>query len=104
MSLADDPGSSTLSVTSLGLVNRSNHRHQSNSRTVALWRDPGGETQELGLAPGARALLLALTKRSTTEYTIDGRSDSNQANQFMLSGAHPVYHKDGDLPAWARER
>jgi hypothetical protein len=103
MGLADDPGSSTLSVTSLGLINRSNNLHKTNSRTIALWRDPGGETRELDLPNNAKALLLTLTKRSTTEYTIDGRSDLHQAYQFILSGCNPVFCKD-DTGHWAQER
>lgn len=91
MGLADDPGSSVLSLTSLGLVARSNWHYKGASRSVGLWRDGWGGTRELDLPPGKHALVLSLTRRTTTDYTLDGRSDSGTADEWILSGCLPVH-------------
>ena len=90
MALADDPGSSVLSVTSLGLLERSNHRYQSSKRIIALWRDPLGTTRELDLPKDKQALLLSLTRKATEEYTLDGRGDGGSAYIWRLGGCVPI--------------
>jgi hypothetical protein len=88
--LAEDPGSSVLTLTSLGLIERSAIAMKSSSRCIALWKDPTGHTQELDLPAGAHALCVTLTGRSETEYTLDGRSDGGAASYWRLSGATPL--------------
>jgi len=99
MGLADDPGSSVLSLTSLGLVLRSNLHYGTNSRAVGLWRDATSGTRQLDLPVGSQALLLSLTSRCTTEYTLDGRSDGGHAYEWVLSGCLPV--RCDKVPSWA---
>lgn len=96
--LAEDPGSSVLTLTSLGLVERSAIAVKSNSRCVALWRDPGGNTQELDLPPGAHGLCITLSGRRETEYTLDGRGDGGAASYWGLSGAIPL--RVPNPPGW----
>lgn len=88
--LADDPGSSVLTFTSLGLIERSNSSGKfQKSHCVGLWRDAGGDTQELMVAPEYHGLALTLSQISVDEQTIDGREDQNAAT-WILSGVSPV--------------
>jgi hypothetical protein len=76
--LADDPGSSVLTVTSLGLIERSNMARQGQgSRTVALWKDGDVGTVPLDLPAGRHAILLTLTGASASEITLDGRKNDD---------------------------
>jgi hypothetical protein len=90
--MADDPGSSVLTVTPLGMASRSKRASdgKSGSRTIGLWRD--GETgfRELEIGDGDVGLVLTLAAEWRTEYSIDGRGDNNAAAAFVLSGTHPV--------------
>lgn len=94
MVLADDPGSSILSVTSLGLIRRSNHHFDSAAAEVALWRDCSGTTRSLSLPAGAHGLVLSLTQQEREESTLDGRSDGGAAYHWLLSGSIPVTAKN----------
>lgn len=88
--LAEDPGSSVLTLTSLGLVDRSAIAMKSSSKCVALWKDSTGNTQELDLPTGAHALCLTLTGSHEEEHTLDGRDDGKAALCWGLNGAIPV--------------
>ncbi len=96
--LAEDPGSSVLTVTSMGLVERSAISTKSTSRCIALWKDPSGSTLELELPSGSHALCLTLTGRCETERTLDGRDDGGKALYWNLSGATPLQLPKP--PAW----
>lgn len=91
--LADDPGSSVLSITSLGMagLSRALHSAVNRSRVIALWKDPqsGGAT-EIELPAGSDAVVISLTVRYLEEWTADGRSDGRNAGCPMLSGIHSV--------------
>jgi hypothetical protein len=91
--LADDPGSSVLSITSLGMagLSRALYGAASRSRVIALWKDPqSGAATEIELPPDNDAVVLSLTVRYLEEWTADGRSDGGNAGCPMLSGIHPV--------------
>lgn len=89
--LAEDPGSSVLSFTSLGLVERSNATGQlSACRNIGLWRDDRGETVELTLPVGFHALCLALNSTSFDGRTLDGRHDDHTSESWRLTGIQPV--------------
>jgi hypothetical protein len=90
--LADDPGSSVLTVSSLGMVNLSRERNRlhERSRVVCLWREPGQSPVELTLEPNADALLLSLACEPREEWTLDGRSDGGMASVLRLAGVHPL--------------
>lgn len=83
-SLADDPGSSVLSVTSLGMSLRSKRPKKDRSRVVALWHSPSGESDEIELPKPYSALLLSFEKRKKQEWAADGRDDSEQAAYLHL--------------------
>lgn len=88
--LADDPGSAVLTLTSLGLMRRSVRPGAAEPRQIALWKGADGIAQELSLPSGHQALLLTLTSRETTNYTMDSRSDDGATYQLSLSGVRAV--------------
>ena len=93
--LAEDPGSSVLTFTSLGLVERSNATGLlAASRIVGLWRDDRGELLELGIPTDAQALCLSLHSTVFTEHTLDGRGDQEAAQSWRLCGIQPVRLND----------
>jgi hypothetical protein len=81
--LAEDPGSSVLTLTNAGMVARTWGGTRKKSRAVALWSDRSQRPIEIQLAKGADAILLTLTRRLETEYSADGRSNSDTA-YFVL--------------------
>ena len=95
--LADDPGSAVLTVTSLGMVQRSAMPGEMESREIALWKEPNGKARALRLPKGDHALLLTLTSRMVEQFTLDGRGDGGTTVQFELGAAHGVRMK-GRLP------
>ena len=86
--LADDPGSSVLTVTNLGFVLRSKRLDQSNSvprdAVIALWRDAIGGPQEIDMRADHTACVLTLVVQGRQEYSADGRGDGGNAY-------HPTY-------------
>lgn len=75
MNLADDPGCSVLTLTSLGMIKLSNTR-QKNPRVVpALFKDPIHGAQEIEFPPGVEAAVLTLSRTPRKEWTADGRED-----------------------------
>lgn len=79
LTLSDDPGSAVLTVTSLGLIERSNRVLNTTSRAVALWGSPGDDTRELELPVGKEALLLTIVKRNIKNTALDGRVSAEPA-------------------------
>jgi hypothetical protein len=89
--LAEDPGSSVLTVTSMGMVDLSRPPGKPASRMVALWKDGrSGAPLEIELAHGSDAVLLSLTREFRTEYTADGRNDENSTAYIVLGGVHQI--------------
>lgn len=89
--LAEDPGSSVLTVTSLGLINRANQAGQyPPSDRMALWRDDTGKIVELSLGRNAQALMLTLQPSKIHERTMDGRDDDTGAQSWRLTGVAPI--------------
>jgi hypothetical protein len=89
--LAEDPGCSVLSMTSLGMSNRSRPQLESTdepdkSSTVALWRDAVYGEREIALDSGHNCCVLSLVCRSAQEYSIDNRGDGEQAHFPVFAG------------------
>ncbi len=82
--LADDPGSSVLTFTPLGMSERSVPPGEQPRRTVGLWKDAKTGVEELNLDPNATALLLTLCNEWIEEWMADGRSDGGSAGQLYL--------------------
>lgn len=91
--LAEDPGSSVLTITSLGMAKRSRRREEEaampdRSGTIALWRDAIYGEREISIENGHDACVLSLVCRTTREFTIDGRDDNEQAHFPVFAGVH----------------
>jgi hypothetical protein len=88
-SLANDPGSSVLSVTSIGMSLRSKPRDpkMARSRVVGLWHSSDGDFRELELPEGSEALIITLDRSYETEWTADGRSDNSNAGMIRLKSS-----------------
>jgi PAS domain S-box-containing protein len=71
---ADDPGCAVLTLTSLGMAQRSLPAGFSPSRSVALWKDAHSGIRELTLDEGAAALAVTATIHHRFAMTADGRS------------------------------
>ena len=93
--LADDPGSSVLTLTSLGMVDRSRDRQKFKaSRKIALGKDMSEGAVEIDLAEGAEAAVLTLTKDARhSEQTCDGRRPASDQKLLVLSHVEPVFTK-----------
>jgi hypothetical protein len=99
MVLAEDPGSSVLTLTSLGSVQRSAQPGE-DPREVALFRDSGGTDTELRLPRGKHALLLTLSPVIQKERTLDrrpseGATDEGQESEalrYSLTGSRAIQH------------
>ncbi len=96
--LADDPGTSVLTVTSLGMALRSkrvNGGKASNdkddaSRVVALWKDQVSGWEPIEISEGDGAVVLNIAASWQNEYTADGRADGVSAAVFDLQGVSGV--------------
>jgi hypothetical protein len=98
--LAEDPGSAVLTVTSLGMVLRSNTPGETENREIALWKEPNGRAQPLKLPRGDHALLVTLTSRWVEQFTLDGRGDGISTMEFQFGSAHGV--RVPKPPAWLK--
>lgn len=98
--LADDPGSSVLTFTSLGLIRRAqNPDFRRPPHYIALWRQPTGKRLiNLGLEANRHGILLELSSRRVTARTLDGRVDRDGATALEYAGHSQVSHPDP--PVW----
>jgi hypothetical protein len=100
--LAEDPGSSVLTLTSLGMVRRAHTGALRSTWQVALWKEYGSSTaEEIHLDEGAHALLATLFVKTGEETTLDGRSDGGTAMRVSFGQCRQVTHKSP--PDWIRE-
>ncbi len=91
--LADDPGCSVLTYTSLGLVERSNRSGKhAESRVIGLWKDDTGHAIEISCPEGAHGVVLTLSDARVREKTLDGRAD-NKAWAWRFHSSSPVTAK-----------
>lgn len=96
--LAEDPGSAVLSFTCAAMVDRSNWAEAKPARSIGLWRDGGGRTQEIGLPEGALGVMLTLQSKQKHQNTLDNRSDNSQSRQLTLRTVVPLFL--ADHPSW----
>lgn len=102
--LADDPGSSVLTLTSFGLVSLSGRTREATTGdpgrpVIALWKNYPGPAQpghrhrseplEIELDRGSQAVLLKLRSERATETTIDDRMNSD-ATAWVIEPDQPV--------------
>ena len=88
--LADDPGSSVLAVTALGMAKLSRPNNVSeNDRVVAIWKEAGENAKQISLPHDKHAVVLCLKAKEITEMTTDGR-DFEGTILLQLNGTHPI--------------
>lgn len=91
--LADDPGSTVITFTSFGLIDRSNDQFVHNkSHSVGLIRDCRGTTKEIIFPPKASAVVLTLGSEKVRDLTIDGRATTNASEWYYIS-QRPIYQR-----------
>lgn len=90
--LADDPGSSVLTLTSIGMAELSRPPSVTRaSRAIALWKDAKtGEAISIELPPNKDGVVLSLSRELVKEYCADGRDDGKTTGYPTLSGIHYV--------------
>lgn len=91
--LADDPGTSVLTLTSLGMCLRSRPAigsREAPSRVVALWKDKIYGSKEIALEPMSQACVLSLARKRLEEFTADGRSDGKCTEVPVFSGVFQI--------------
>lgn len=71
--LSDDPGSSVLSVTALGMTLRATGLGHPPSREVALWSEPGGRAETLKIEDDGLGIVVELELKDEPMWTLDGR-------------------------------
>jgi hypothetical protein len=90
--LAEDPGTSVLTLTSLGMAERARPtmratgRRAEISRAIGLWRDVESGEQEILMDPDDDACILTLACSSREERSADGRGDRKQAHFPIFAG------------------
>lgn len=87
--LADEPGSSVLTLTSAGMAMRCRPPGLAPSHAVALWSDRTSGLREIELAPGAEAVMVTAVERMTTLWTADGRRH-RQVPDLVLTDVHQL--------------
>ncbi|ACJ00673.1 hypothetical protein [Rhodospirillum centenum] len=95
--LAEDPGSSVLTLTSIGMIRRSQEPGAPPMRQIALWKEPGEPAKELHLGPGQQALLLSLRPEPWELATLDTRADRGRSRRWRLVAAHGISARLGGL-------
>jgi hypothetical protein len=88
--LADDPGSSVLTLTSLGMALRSRPPGKEPARLVALWKDRKTGLLEIELPPRKEAIILTVCREWREEWTADYRGDGGNAATPFLAGIEPI--------------
>jgi hypothetical protein len=94
--LADDPGCSVLTLTSIGMtaLSRPTSGAAAPSGCIALWKDSrNGAAKEVILPFGAAAVVLSIAVEYCEEWTADGRGDGGNAGHPYLVGQHPIFIK-----------
>lgn len=74
--LSDDPGSSVLTVTALGMTTRSTGLGHPPSRAVALWSEPGKSAETILLDDDCHGIIINTSIGCQDEWTLDGRKKS----------------------------
>jgi hypothetical protein len=87
--IADDPGSSVLTLTSYGMAVRSRPPQKAASRVVAHWTSRAHGFAEIELAPRAAAVLISASVEGQTLWTADGRRHAD-VSSLRLSGVQQL--------------
>ncbi|MCP1854539.1 MULTISPECIES: hypothetical protein [unclassified Bradyrhizobium] len=99
--LAEDPGTSVLTLTSFGLIARQNELgDHPQASAIALWKDDVNGAKKLELPRDCDALVLELVAEGKTERTLDGRSDDGSTHRWVYDAHCGVSVGAQDRPDW----
>jgi len=96
--LAEDPGSSVLTLTNMGMIQRSSMPAAPNRAVIGLWKERQGAAVELELPANHHAILLALNCLKRQQVTLDRREDDSSNLEYRLGGARAV--RLNNPPKW----
>ncbi|NTJ36284.1 hypothetical protein G6K86_32285 [Agrobacterium rhizogenes] len=100
--LAEDPGTSVLSLSSFALIARQNDLGGfDQASSVALWKDESKGPKKLELHRDADALALELEPVEKEERSLDGRADGGSSIRWEYLGHSQV--KASHRPRWIRD-
>ena len=88
--LADDPGSTVLTLTSYGMARRSRPHGTEASPVIALWKDPVRGVREIPLDPDAQGVLLSASADRATRRSSDGRHPVRNGSEFFDMSIYQV--------------
>ncbi len=88
--LADDPGSTVLTLTSYGMARRSRPQGQEASPVIALWKDPVRGVREIPLEPNAQGVLISASADRATRRSSDGRRPVHNGSEFFDMSVYQV--------------
>jgi hypothetical protein len=97
--LADDPGSTVLTLTSFGMVQRSRPHGRDVAPVVALCKDPVRGTREIQLEAGAQGILLTVCGDYTSRLSADGRRPVDNVTHYFDVAVHQVRAASTGVPA-----
>ena len=107
--LAEDPGSSVLTFTNLGMVRRSRPPPTKSGVSdppagdvIALWSDRMDGTREICLTGNQDACILNLACHSVPEFTADGHGDGGAGHFVVYAGHYPFC--SSEKPTGGRSR
>jgi len=100
--LAEDPGSAVLTLTNLGMIERSALPNVPNRAVVGLWKDRHGDPKELILPANHHGLVLSLNCSEKRQVTLDHRRAPNPTIEYRLGAMRPVALKNP--PRWLDRR
>ena len=88
--LADDPGSAVLTLTSIGMAQRSRPHGHDPSPVIALWKGPDGGVREIPLETGAQAVVVSVAMSRATRRSADGRLPVDNGTSCYDVAVHQV--------------
>ena len=87
--LAEDPGSAVLTFTCIGMVERARRAGEDVRRTIALWKQPGGQATEVYLPIGSHGVVLCLESSAGERRLLDFRNYGSVTG-YRLNAVRPV--------------
>ncbi|WP_204165197.1 hypothetical protein [Methylobacterium radiodurans] len=105
--LAEDPGTSVLTLTSRALVERWNHGKEPGEQdwSIGLWKDEANRAVQIKCEPGQEGVILKLRGKRQVEKTLDGRDNTQTFAWHRLGEPRPLgLDRTGDRELIARLR
>lgn len=94
--LSDDPGSSVLTVTPLGMTLKSTGLGDPPSRVVALWSEQGKSAEEISIGENGIGVALELKVEKTTNWSLFGTKQEKIILKKMFHSTIIDHYKDSN--------